>query len=231
MCTVTYLPQADGWLLTNNRDETPLRATSHLVKDNLGQHTLLYPPDEKGGSWIAVSATGRVVCLLNGGFAKHAHRPPYRHSRGLIVLEAVRSEKAETYAQKTDLFQIEPFTLICVDNHCFMEWVWDGSESHIKHLDRGANYIWSSSTLYNIEQKERRIREFENFILKNEHFPHKLLQFHQSKPFGEAETDFLMDRPGVKTIAITQVEKRLGKMHFQYFNLLEESTLVSELSI
>ncbi len=231
MCTVTYLPKPSGWLLTNNRDESPLRASSHLVKNSLDQQTILYPPDDKGGTWLAINDAGRLVCLLNGGFEKHAHRPPYRHSRGLIVLDAVRSNDIESYIRNIDLDNIEPFTLIAIDKKTFIEWVWDGHLSHVKPLDKEANYIWSSSTLYNNRQKERRNEFFQNFISKNKPTPNNLLSFHRSKPFGEPETDFWMDRPGVKSIAISQVESDGEKMTFKYINLLEESTLVSELSI
>ncbi|MBK7008461.1 MAG: NRDE family protein [Saprospiraceae bacterium] len=154
MCTVTYIPQKEGWMLTNNRDETPLRASYHLIKKETGGSRLLYPPDEKGGSWIAMSTPGRVICLLNGAFIKHAHRPPYRFSRGIIVLAAARAQNKVEFVENLDLEGVEPFTLIWKDDKTFFSLVWDGKESHIQDLNPAQNYIWSSSTLYTDEQKK-----------------------------------------------------------------------------
>lgn len=231
MCTVTYLPQKEGWLLTNNRDETPQRASYHLIKKDTGGEHLLYPPDEKGGTWIAISAPGRVVCLLNGAFVKHSHRPPYRLSRGVIVLAAARAIDAHHFTSALDLEGIEPFTLIWKDDTSFFQLVWDGKETHIQELESHQNYIWSSSTLYTEEQKKKRTAYFQNFILNQTLLPSKLKAFHLSQPFGEPDCDFKMERPGVKTIAMTQVLRSKDSFTMEYFNLLDGSTLVSELRI
>lgn len=230
MCTVTYIPQEGGWMLTNNRDETPLRASYHLIKKETGGSRLLYPPDEKGGTWIAMSAPGRVICLLNGAFTKHAHRPPYRMSRGIIVLAAARAKTRLEFIENADLAEVEPFTLIWKDDNTFFQLVWDGKENHVEDLDSGRNYIWSSSTLYTDEQKSRRNEYFQNFILKDGPIPVKLREFHLSRPFGEASCDFQMERPGVKTIAMTQILRARDSFTMEYLNLMDGSTLVSELS-
>lgn len=230
MCTVTYIPQKEGWMLTNNRDETPVRASFHLIKKETGGSRLLYPPDEKGGTWIAMSTPGRAICLLNGAFTKHAHRPPYRFSRGILVLAAVRAQNKAEFVENIDLEGVEPFTLIWKDDNTFFSLVWDGKESHIQDLNPAQNYIWSSSTLYTDEQKDRRNKYFQNFISKELLTPTKLREFHLSKPFGEASSDFQMERPGVKTIAVTQVLRARDSFTMEYLNLMDGSTLVSELS-
>jgi uncharacterized protein with NRDE domain len=93
MCTVTFIPAADGVYLTSNRDERltrpdalfPFRAAQE------GQE-LIYPKDaEAGGSWIALKSAGDAAVLLNGAFAKHQLQPAYRRSRGLVFLDIVRS--------------------------------------------------------------------------------------------------------------------------------------------
>lgn len=230
MCTVTYLPHREGWILTNNRDETPLRASYHLIKKETANTLLLYPPDEKGGTWIALSRPKRVVCLLNGAFEKHAHRPPYRLSRGLIVLEAAKAANPDLFFFALNLEGIEPFTLIWKDDRDFFQLVWDGETSHILALDSAQNYIWSSSTLYTPEQKSMRNAYFQNFISNNQVSPTNMKDFHLSQPFGVPACDFRMDRPGVKTIAVTQVLRTRDSFTVEYLNLMDDSTLVSELS-
>lgn len=87
MCTVTYLPLGNNnFILTSNRDETPLRKTlppKDYVEDGV---VLTYPKDEvAGGTWIGLSDKKRLVCLLNGGFTIHKRKDSYKMSRGVIV--------------------------------------------------------------------------------------------------------------------------------------------------
>lgn len=191
----------------------------------------MYPPDEKGGTWICATSSGRVVCLLNGGFEKHKHQPPYQFSRGLVVLGLAAAASIKSYISEVLLTNVEPFTIIARDTYDFLQWVWDGNSSHIHHLDKTSNYIWSSSTLYIHEQKQRRTDAFKNFISDNIVFKEDVLSFHKSQPFQEAETDFLMKRPGVETIAVTQIAVSGENIDFVYHNLVNNSTLISQLSI
>ncbi len=70
MCTVTYLPLGNNnFILTSNRDETPLRKTIPPKEYDENGVELTYPKDElAGGTWIGLSDKNRLVCLLNGGF-------------------------------------------------------------------------------------------------------------------------------------------------------------------
>lgn len=88
MCTVTYLPVSTGFVLTQNRDEAPTRSPQIISKEKRFGTELLFPKDTKaGGTWIATARDGRTACLLNGAFEKHKHEPPYRLSRGLVLLD------------------------------------------------------------------------------------------------------------------------------------------------
>lgn len=94
MCTVTYLPLGNNnFILTSNRDETPLRKTV-LPKEYLENGVeLTYPKDLlAGGTWIGLSEKKRLVCLLNGGFETHERKTPYKMSRGVLV-KKILSEK------------------------------------------------------------------------------------------------------------------------------------------
>ena len=69
MCTVSFLPLDNGFILTSNRDERALRKPAEFpatYQSNSG--TVTFPRDGKaGGTWIAASKT-KMICLLNGGF-------------------------------------------------------------------------------------------------------------------------------------------------------------------
>ena len=146
MCTVSYVPLGSGnFILTSNRDENPDRITHQpgeettiIETDTLptGQAGIICPKDSKaGGSWIAMSANGKVACLLNGAFAKHKHAPPYRKSRGLVLMEYFSFKSASKFFENTNLEGIENFTLLMLEMGEFYELRWDGKEKYFKKID------------------------------------------------------------------------------------------------
>jgi uncharacterized protein with NRDE domain len=172
MCTVTYLPLNNGnFILTSNRDETPLRKTLPPKKYEENNVELTYPKDAlAGGTWIGTSNKNRLVCLLNGGFEKHQRKLPYKMSRGIIVKNILSVDNAVSYINDFDFDNIEPFTLVLVDwniNLTTYELIWDGSKKHFTKLAQKPK-IWSSSTLYTEEMKELQIGclKTSNFIKK-----------------------------------------------------------------
>ena len=104
MCTVTYLPRPQGFILTHNRDEAPMRSTRQIEQVVLGGRLCLFPRDTgAGGAWIAAVEHGPTVCLLNGAFVRHERNPPYRRSRGLILMDFLEQPNWETFVIAYDL--------------------------------------------------------------------------------------------------------------------------------
>jgi len=212
MCTVTYLPIADNqFILTSNRDETPLRKTippKKYVEDGV---TLTYPKDEiAGGTWIGVSSKNRVVCLLNGGFVNHKRKLPYKMSRGIIVKNILIADNAIAFINEFDFTNIEPFTLILIDWDVKLvtyELVWDGVKKHFKPLAQEPK-IWSSSPLYTPEMKEEREMWFTNWLENNKKDSLKnILEFHKNNSLGTKEISPKMKRKFVETVNITSIKK------------------------
>ena len=212
MCTVTYLPIADNqFILTSNRDETPLRKTippKKYVEDGV---TLTYPKDEiAGGTWIGVSSKNRVVCLLNGGFVNHKRKLPYKMSRGIIVKNILKADNAIAFINEFDFTNIEPFTLILIDWDVKLvtyELVWDGVKKHFKPLAQEPK-IWSSSPLYTPEMKAEREMWFTNWLENNKKDSLKnILEFHKNNSLGTKETSPKMKRKFVETVSITSIKK------------------------
>ena len=211
MCTVSLIPTATfekGFILTSNRDEASGRtaiAPRFYIESGV---KMLYPKDkEAGGTWIGISDRKRLICLLNGAFENHLKNKFYRLSRGVVVKDLLASENIDNAISDYDFDQIEPFTIILVDwkkQFRFIELVWDGKQKHIKELEL-KRHIWSSSPLYTSEMKKQRAQWFLDFQNKNELFPEKLLEFHQSAGVGDKNIDLVMDRGFVKTQSITQI--------------------------
>src|SRR5579871_6575106 len=128
MCTVTYLPTPTGYILTSNRDEALVRKPAEIPDSvAIGNCQVLFPRDgEAGGTWIATADNGRTVCLLNGAFTRHKHNPPYRKSRGLVVLDFFTLPNAKAFADSYDLTGIEPFTILVIEKSMLYELRWDG---------------------------------------------------------------------------------------------------------
>ncbi|MEP4946137.1 MAG: NRDE family protein, partial [Flavobacteriaceae bacterium] len=144
MCTVSYVPLDNGYVLTSNRDENPKRQTTLPNKIQLKNSTVIYSPIDvlKGGSWIAMDENGRTACLLNGAFLKHKPKAAYGKSRGQIVLDAFEANDFTNYTLFVFLEDIEPFTLLLLEPNHIQKLVWDGTKKHIDHLPPNSSYLW-----------------------------------------------------------------------------------------
>lgn len=224
MCTVSYLPLGNNnFILTSNRDESPLRKTLVPAIYKEKGMELVYPKDEEaGGTWIGLSDKQRLVCLLNGGFEKHVRSSSYRMSRGVIVKEILTSTDPVGFINNFDFENIEPFTIVLVDwaNQVrTYELVWDGEEKHFSELLQEPK-IWSSSTLYDSKTKQDRKDWFQDWLGKNPKYSKEgILAFHHNKDLGSKTNSPIMDRLFVKTVSISCVTKDSNTIEFSYEEL------------
>ena len=224
MCTVTYIPKgSDSFILTSNRDESPARSPKNVSMIGQKGVLLAFPRDAKaGGTWVAISGDNRVVCLLNGAFEWHRHNPPYKRSRGIMVLDFFTFSNANVFFDTYDFEGMEPFTMIIYDRDDLFEFRWDGNQKYVKLLDRNAKYIWSSSTLYTNEVKAKRRQWFQQWQDKNE-APNleAIMHFHRNAGDGDPYNDVIMNRDGrVQTVSITNIVKEPHQVEMLYHDLL-----------
>lgn len=217
----------NGFILTSNRDETPLRKTFDPKEYVENGVRLIYPKDAlAGGTWIGMSEKNRLVCLLNGGFTKHKRAAKYRMSRGIIVKTILTANDVETYIADVDLTNIEPFTIVLVDWGASLqtfELVWDGKQKHFSELDQEPK-IWSSSTLYTQEDKELRKKWFADWLKNQDEFNEdEILKFHHNSEIGTSENSLKMKRSYVETVSITSVKKINTEVTMNYESLLSTS--------
>lgn len=213
MCTVSYIPTSNGFYLTSNRDERPDRETLQIQHIELSNGNKISAPIdvEKKGTWIASDHKGKVVCLLNGGFEKHKRKLPYRKSRGHFVLEAFEYDSFSEFINQTDLNNIEPFTIILVDN--FLQvLVWDGKKKHRLMHDKNVPQLWSSSTLYTRDEHIKKHHFFMNSININKPDSKSILEMHGL----HTNTPFILNLPQVRTVSITQFVMNPKKIELMY---------------
>lgn len=226
MCTVSYLPTKNGFVLTSSRDEAAARTTLAPIEYEHKNQKLVFPKDEiAGGTWIAASHKKRIACLLNGAFQKHKRNLPYSRSRGQVLLESFDYEQIAAFCESTNLYNVEPFTLILIDyknRFELIEFRWDGNEKHQKAIPFAQSMIWSSATLYDTSAQEMRCTWFQNCLQKpHDNAAAHILDFHTSKHGSDAKTDVVMQREdGLQTISISQIIVENEKTSFYYTDWL-----------
>jgi len=232
MCTVTYLPVGPAsYLLTSNRDESPKRKKAVFpVHKQVRDKNILFPKDqEKGGTWIATSDHGVSIVLLNGAFEKHKHNPPYRVSRGLMVLEAIECIRPDEFVKNYNFNGIEPFTMIFAyydPTPKVIEFRWDGKSKYLATPNPEIPHIWASATLYNKEQQADRKTWFKQWLSQNSFTPEAIRQFHSQGGFPDTDPEnaLKMHRPGqVSTLSISTIQAHKNQITFIYEDLTNNS--------
>jgi uncharacterized protein with NRDE domain len=228
MCTVSYIPTESGFILTSNRDEAPARETAAPEKFALpGGRNVIAPRDmEKGGTWIALDETARAACLLNGAFGKHKRNLPYRRSRGHFVLEAIDAVSFKLFVETVDLDGVEPFTLLLIDTGRILKLLWDGNRKYSWQLPSQAIHLWSSPTLYSPLEHSQKEHHFKLSLLQQGKDADTLLGIHGR----DGTTPFILNRPGVRTLSISQLICSEGKGYFQYHLKNNDSEKASVIS-
>ena len=193
----------------------------------------MFPKDPKGGgTWIASNNTGKTVCLFNGAFKAHTPKYPYRHSRGLIVLDFFKFPDAISFSREYDLENIEPFTLVIIDNRTLSEFKWDGVNTYLLNHEFTNPRIWSSVTLYNSKIIKLRENWFNEYIETNQSAKQPdPINFHLKAGDGRKETDVLMERKAfsLRTVSITSVRVINNKTKMEYLDLINNISQIKEL--
>ncbi|MDA3818609.1 MAG: NRDE family protein [Prolixibacteraceae bacterium] len=227
------MPQPKGFVLTSNRDEKAFRDTIVPQKYQHDDTTLCYPKDAlAGGSWIAMSNKGRVVCLLNGAFVPHTKQPLHTHSRGKVLIDAARARlNPDQLFNAESLTHTEPFTLLTIDFDdnkitSFSELIWDGKDKHHRQLNTNQFYIWSSVTLYSEANRKERKLWFNQFLKENKMNPSasNLMQFHSGKHTNDNAVNVIMEREGgLKTVSTTQIIYESSNLEMNYSDLIKNT--------
>jgi len=226
MCTVTYLPTSAGFIVTQSRDESIHRPPARFpVLEDGRQQRLLFPQDPQGGgTWIATSDQSRVLSLMNGAFTNHQRNPPYRKSRGQVVLEAFSYVEAQSFAESYNFRGIEPFTLLWFTQKKIQEVRWNGQKYFLSELKPEQPHVWSSATLYDHGARSTRAGWFEQWLASN-HDLSNTLEFHRQTRDEQPEIAINMQRKGgLQTVSIAKVEILVNNVVFTYQDLLAGQT-------
>lgn len=230
MCTLTFIPlDKHNYLFTTNRDEMPARHAGLPVNRLVNGVSVLYPEDKKEkGTWILCTAN-YSLCLLNGAFKKHENNPPYRKSRGIVMLEYLNYNSTLDFILNYNFDGIEPFTIVIIrlDKELMLEELhWDGSNFHYRNLDPQKPAIWASCVLFDDENQNLRQIKFNNWFSGNDFSKESVLNFHKYIGADDLHSAVLMNRKNkVQTLSITQIRKSDKKLAMYYENFLEDKKI------
>jgi len=226
MCTVSFVPSQGKVIITSNRDEQVLRPALPPKNYALQNKRIFFPKDPKaGGTWYAVDDQATILVLLNGAEEKHQWNPPYRRSRGLIVLDVISAASPVAFWETIDLVDVEPFTLVLYQDQKLYQLRWNGTRKSRLDLDATQPYLWSSSTLYPKEIRAKRAQWFLDFLALNpEPTESELFDFHKNTNTDNTENGLVINRNEVlKTLSITQSVIEQNKLVLKYDDLMSEN--------
>jgi hypothetical protein len=130
MCTVSFVPRKNGYLLAMNRDEKRTRPPGLApTRFMIGGREIICPTEPGGGTWIALNDAQTTFALINW-YAVKAAVKTNAVSRGVVVksLAAEVSPAASSIILAgLPLQQINPFRLIGFfgAQREIREWRWD----------------------------------------------------------------------------------------------------------
>lgn len=228
MCLVTYFRSGDRTVITSNRDELSQRKAIAPDFIDFGNKKLIFPKDpQAGGTWFALDDNLNAAVLLNGAREKHQWNPPYRRSRGLILLEILSAESCFGHWNSIDLNAIEPFTIVLLEQNRLFQLRWDGQMKDAQEKDPGIAHIWSSSTLYSPQEIKLREGDFEQFISTSQSDCESLVEFHKRHLF----TPNLTQRGSLSTTSITQFERAGERGIISYSDLASGRNVSKKISL
>ncbi len=235
MCTVTFIPLKNHYYITSNRDEHGTRGHAIAPKKiHLNGFKILCPRDtDAGGTWIATKNTGETIVLLNGGFIKHHPTPPYKKSRGILLLNVIAKNDPLQTLETEDLTNIEPFTIVYFNNLLLTELRWDGMKKYFKNLNITVPHIWSSVTLYVPKIIKKRQTWFDEWLHVNPTPKLKeILHFHLNAGEGDAAIDINMNRNNeLSTVSISSIFISKQQNKFYYIDLINNTSYKESLII
>ena len=220
MCILSIAKSQNGIVITSNRDEQ--RTRKHSLAPEIIHHgkrqTILARDAQAHGTWFLTDNTGPIAILLNGAFECHVPSPPYRESRGVILMKLFQEEDIKSTFLSYILENVEPFKMVYIDKNESFQCVWDGIQKHVLEIDLNVPHVFFSSTLYTKEQQEVKSEHFlkalNNFEQVNAEW---LLGYHSSQQRYSSEVNFFMSREYHTTKSISQVE--VCKTYSRYVHL------------
>jgi hypothetical protein len=211
MCTLSFVPRKDGYIVGMNRDELRTRAQSlHPRIYERGQILAAYPSEPEGGTWIAVNGRGGLLALLNWNLANPRIDMPKQKSRGELIPELIFQgdlRSAETALHRRSLGALLPFRLVGVDpqEEMVREWCWNGESVVTLGFPWNRRHWFSSSLSDSAAEEQRRATCSAACASAKAADRDWLLDLHRSHRPASGAYSLCVHRPDAATLSYTEV--------------------------
>jgi len=208
MCTLTFVPDSDGYTLAMNRDERIDRGRGEFPQvRRISRMRAIYPSLD-GRTWIGANEYGIAWALLN--WNKPSLPRAELRSRGLVIPALANAGSSAGLTYQTIYMAARdcaPFRLICIvpDERLIVQWNWDGlslaSETHKWRLRH-----WFSS-----RASDARVAELRGAICvraskqSDSRSLAWLRSLHRSHENGPGPFSICVHREQVETLSYTEV--------------------------
>jgi hypothetical protein len=203
MCTLSFIPTDDGYVVAMNRDEKLSRsAASAPVVQEINGVQAVYPLDIEGGTWIAASAND------------------------------VSSEVSELDSELLNEvlpFRLIRFSLV---SRSVIEWVWDGHRCTSIVRPWQANHWFSSGESDELASaiRGKTVTEFQGVASRES--LEWLRELHRSHKPARGAFSICVHRADARTVSYTEISASSERVSMNYVDGSPcESTIVSRLEI
>ena len=225
MCTLSWIPEVEGYTVCFNRDERRSRTPGGPPIEGRRRGVAYLAPSDGdfGGSWIGVNVLGVTHCLANQYPADAPWTPPAapRISRGLLlasILDSGSGCETGDRLERGELQRYEPFTIAVAEPGSPMtlhSWNGRGLESST-HGAPGL-VLTSSSALGRevVAARERTFREATDSC--NGHFDRAALRtLHASHLPARGAHSVCMHRDDAETVSFSLIRVLGDRVTFNY---------------
>ena len=220
MCTLTFIPKPQGYLLGMNRDERFTRehalAPAATAVSGL---SAVYPREGGGGTWIGSNCSGITFAVLNQNPGTHA--PVKEHSRGGVIpalLGARRFPEAMCRFRETNLHGLLPFLLVGLfpQEQIISQCVWNGWELQFVRMSWEVRHWFSSGVSDEMARKLRGGVCYEAWRRRDAASTTWLRGLHASHAPVRGSFSICMHRPDAATMSYTEVEYDGAELAMRY---------------
>lgn len=211
MCTLTFVPTVDGFLVGMNRDELLTRPKAFLPQlYTSGGMEALYPREPSGGTWIACNNIANLLAILNWNEFASLGRGRKMRSRGIIIPKLIVASdfsSANSHYERMALDGLLPFRLVGVfwREGIICEWCWDGTKGQTIQFPWARKH-WFSSSVSDSSAERARGRTCRAAALQPASATHTWLRtLHSSHEPAPGPFSVCVHRPDAATVSYTEV--------------------------
>jgi len=232
MCTVTFLPLADGYLLATNRDERRDRGAALPPSlRRLGGRRVVAPTDaDAGGTWVAVDDLGRGLCILNGDRPPARPPPADAPSRGRLGLDLMEEPVRDAALERLERRRADgrlrerPFKLLVLEpgpTPLMHRIDWDGVQLATAETSEPSLAISSTFEPDAVARvrAEAFVELLERVAAPADELAAAQRRWHASHTPSRPEGDaygVCMHRPDARTVSLTAVAVTAGEVSMAY---------------